>query len=157
MTQQTNPSKICFLLFVLYLVLLADWIFQAAGLHILYAICLKRTFSRKLGEREEEERNNFLEAFSYCFFFHLKRDADSEARSFLLHQDTTVLQPCSMFCSHFRNCTEGEQGFFQPRHSSPVTSAFQSRALQETRCDCALKFFIFLLATQMRLICFQRF
>lgn len=73
MTQQANPSKICFLLFVLYLVLLADWIFQAGGLHILYAICLKIIFSRKLGEREEEERYNFSEAFSYCFCLPFKK------------------------------------------------------------------------------------
>lgn len=29
----------------------------------------------------------------------------------------------------------------QPRHSPPVTPALQSRALQEIRCDCALRVF----------------
>lgn len=74
MAWQANPSKIGFLLlFVLYLILLADWIFQAGWLHILYAICLKSIFSRKLGEGEEEERNNFSEAFSYRFCLSFKK------------------------------------------------------------------------------------
>lgn len=42
---------------------------------IAHTVCnlFKSTFSRKLGEAEEEKRNNFSEAFSYCFFLSFKK------------------------------------------------------------------------------------
>lgn len=124
---------------------------------IAHTVCnfLKSTFSRKLGETKEEKRNNFSKAFSYCFFLSFKKRC--WLRRFLLYWDSTALWPCSLLFSHFRNCTAGEQGCLQPRHSPPVTSAFQSRDLQEIRYDCALGLLIFLPAAQMRLICLKVF
>lgn len=50
--KQTHKKLI--FLFVLHLILITDKIFQAGGLHVLYAICLENTFSRSRGGREKE-------------------------------------------------------------------------------------------------------
>lgn len=119
---------------------------------ILCAICLKSTFSGKLGEGGERERNNFSETFSYCSCLSFKKSC--ELKRWKLSPASGL---CSPLCSHFRTCPEGEQGCSQPMDSPPVTSAFQSRALQEIRCDGALRLFIFLPAIPMRQICFHSF